>query len=108
MSAVLTVVDVFDPDGPGRRIGLVVSAFDRSLGVSNLTDSSVRVMVGGEERVLRPSPRRRDCLVVGILLWRVGVSFDFRAVGEAYLDEPVVLDALCAELLLPGGAPAIH
>ena len=78
------------------------------VGISNTTERAVRIVVGGEQRVLCPSPRRGDCIVVGLVLWRVGGDFDFRAVGEPCLVEPVELDALCAELLLPGGVPPIH
>ena len=103
-----TVVDEMDREDPARRVGVAVSALDQVVGISNTTDRAVRIVVGGEERVLSPSPQRGDCLVVGIVLWRVGGDFDFRAVGEPCLVEPVELDALCAELLLPGGLPSIH
>ena len=104
----LTVLDEMDRDDPARRVGVVVSALDRTVGVSNTTEHDVRILLGGEERVLCPSPQRAECVVVGILLWRVGPDFDFRAVGEPHLVEPVELDALCRELLLPDGAPPVH
>ena len=103
-----TVVDEMDREDPDRRVGVAVSALDQVVGISNTTERAVRIVVVGEERVLSPSPQRGDCLVVGIVLWRVGGDFDFRAVGEPCLVEPVELDALCAELLLPGGVPPIH
>ena len=103
-----TVVDEMDRERPARRVGVAVSALDQVVGISNTTERAVRIVVGGEERVLSPSPRRDECLVVGIVLWRVGCDFDFRAVGEPCLVEPVEFDALCAELLLPGGVPPIH
>ena len=103
-----TVVDEMDREDPARRVGVAVSALDQVVGISNTTDRALRIVVGGEERVLCPSPRRDDCLVVGLVLWRVGGDFDFRAIGEPCLVEPVEVDALCAELLLPGGVPPIH
>ena len=103
-----TVVDEMDREDPARRVGVAVSALDQVVGISNTTDRALRIVVGGEERVLCPSPRRDDCLVVGLVLWRVGGDFDFRAIGEPCLVEPIELDALCAELLLPGGLPSIH
>ena len=108
MSTTFTVVDAFDRDDPARRVGVAVSALDRVVGISNTTERAVRIVVGGDKRVLSPSPNRADCLVVGVLLWRVGEPFDFRAIGEPCLVEPVELDALCVELLLPGGAPCVH
>ena len=102
-----TVVDEMDREDPARRVGVAVSALDQVVGISNTTDRALRIVVGGEERVLCPSPRRDDCLVVGLVLWRVGGDFDFRAIGEPCLVEPVEVDALCAELLLPGGVPPI-
>ena len=104
----LTLVDEFDRDDPARRVGVAVSALDRVVGISNTTERAVRIVVGGEERVLCPSPRRGDSMVVGVLLWRFGDDFDFRAVGEPGLVEPVELDGLCAELLLLGGVPCVH
>ena len=68
----LTVLDEMDRDDPARRVGVVVSALDRTVGVSNTTEHDVRILLGGEERVLCPSPQRAECVVVGILLWRVG------------------------------------
>ena len=101
-----TVVDQLDPDAPARRVGVTVSALGRTVGVSNTTERAVRIIIGGEERVLHPSPRRGECMLIGVLLWRAGEPFDFRAVGAPHLgDEPLELDALCAELLLPGDAP---
>ena len=103
------VVDEFDRDDPARLVGVVVAALGRLVGVSNTTDWPVRVLVDGYERVLWPSPQRGDSLVVGVLLWRLGDDFDFRALGERSLVEPVELDPLCAELLLPGAvAPCVH
>ena len=40
---------------------------------------------------------------VGVLLWRSGADFDFRVLNDPHLSsQPVPLDALLAELLLPG------
>ena len=107
-AAEFQVLDTYDPDDTDRRIGVTVLALDQAVGISNTTERALRIVVGGEERVLCPSPRRDQCIVHGVLLWRVGPSFDFLAVGEPHLVEPVELDALCAELVLPGGAPCVH
>ena len=107
----LTLVDEFDRDDPARRVGVAASALDRVVGISNTTERAVRIVVDGDERVLWPSPRRGESLVVGVLLWRVGDGddFDFRAVGEPCLvEQPVELDGLCAELLWPGGVPGVY
>ena len=110
----LSVVDEVDGDDPGRVVGLAVSACGcaYAVGISNTTEHPVRVLVGGAERVLSPSPRRRESLLVGLLLWLVvepdSDAFDFRAVAESSWVEPVELDGLCVELLLPGGAPCVH
>ena len=103
-----TVIEIGDRDDPSRPICVHVRALDQTLGISNTTERDVRIVVGGEERVLCPSPRRGECIVAGILLWRVSGTFDFRAIGDPHLVEPVEVDALCAELLLPGGASGIH
>ena len=102
----LAVADRLDPAAPHRRIGVLVSALDRAVGISNTTEHPVRIVIGGEARVLWPSPQRAECLLIGIVLWRASEPFDFRAVGESSLpDAPVELDALCVELLLPGDPP---
>ena len=106
--AEFTVVDVLDGDPPCRRIGVQVWALDQIVGISNTTEHDVLVVVGGEECVLCPSPQRHDCILDGIVLFRASGRFDFRALGDADLEEPVELDALCAELLLPGGEPGVH
>ena len=107
-SAEFTIVEVLDRDDCERSVGVTVGALERTVGISNTTERAVRIVVGGAERVLWPSPRRAECDLVGVLLWRAAgerADFDFRVVGEAHLVEPVELDALCAELLLPGGSP---
>ena len=101
-------VEVLDPDDPDRRLGVTVRALDRAVGISNTTERALRIVLGAEERVLSPSPGRDDCVVVGIVLWRVGDDFDCRAIDEPDVVEPVHLDALCVEVLLPGGAPPVH
>ena len=106
--AEFTVVEVLERDARRRPVGIEVSALGLSVGISNTTERALRIVVDGTERVLWPSPRRAECDVVGVLLWRSageGAGFDFRVVGEPHLVEPVALDALCAELLLPGGSP---
>ena len=102
-----SVVEILDRDVPDRAVGVEVWALGWSVGISNTTERAVRIVVDGAERVLWPSPRRAECDVVGVLLWRAGGDdFDFRIVGETYLSsQPVHLDALLAELLLPGNAP---
>ena len=102
------VIEILDCDDCRRSVGVQVWALDQAVGISNTTEHDVRVVVGGEERVLCPSPRRHECIVDGLILFRVSGDFDFRAVGDAELEEPVELDALCAELLLPGGVPGVH
>ena len=104
----LAVADRLDPAAPHRRIGVMVSALDRVVGISNTTEYPVCVVIGGEARMLWPSPRRAECLLVGIVLWRAGEPFDFRAIGESCLVEPVELDALCAALLPPDDAWTVH
>ena len=106
--AEFTVVDVLDAEHPCRCVGVQIWAIEQIVGISNTTEHDVRIVVGGEERVLCPSPRRGECIVDGLILFRVSGDFDFRAVGDAELEEPVELDALCAELLLPGGEPGVH
>lgn len=100
----LSVVEILDRDDPDRPVGVQVTALGWSVGISNTTEEVLRIVVDGVERVLHPSPRRAECDLVGILLWRAGSGddFDFRVVGETHLVEPVPLDALLAELLLPG------
>lgn len=103
-----TVIEILDRDDPSRPVGVEVWVLHRSVGISNTTERAVRIVVGGEELVLWPSPRRAESAVVGILLWRSagrgGEDFDFRVVGESLVD-PVPLDGLVAELLLPGDVP---
>ena len=101
-SAEFTVFEILDRDDVLRAVGVEVWALDRSVGISNTTERALRIVVDGAERVLWPSPRRAESAVVGLLLWRSAGGFDCRVVGEAQIDEPVELDALCAELLLPG------
>ena len=103
--AEFTIVEILDEGDRGRAVGVLVRALDWTVGVSNTTERAVRIVVGGEERVLWPSLRRAGCCVVGLVLWRVCGGVDFRVVGEPHLVEPVELDALCAELLLPGASP---
>ena len=108
MTAEYTVTEILDGDDPDRSVGVQVSALGWAVGISNTCERPVRIVVGGVERVLHPSPRRAECDLVGVLLWRSTGDpgeFDFHAVGEAHLVEPLPLDALLAELLLPGNAP---
>lgn len=101
------VVEVLDGDDPCRPVGVQVSALGWHIGISNTTERAVRIVVGGTERVLWPSPRRAESDVVGLVLWRSASTssddFDFHLVGETHIVEPVPLDALIAELLLLGG-----
>ena len=106
--AEFTVVDVLDADHPCRCVGVQVWAIDQIVGISNTTERDVRIVVGGEERVLSPSPRRGECIVDGIIIFRVSGDFDCIALDDADLEEPVDLDPRCAELLLPGGVPGVH
>ena len=103
-AAEFTVVEILDRDDPCRSVGVEVSALGWSVGISNTTERALRIVVDGAERLLWPSPRRAECDLVGVLLWR-SADFDFRVVGEPHLVEPVPLDALLAELLLPGDSP---
>ncbi|MDD9982376.1 MAG: hypothetical protein OXU81_13640 [Gammaproteobacteria bacterium] len=108
----LTVFEIPDSERPGQVLSLAVCAFGRSIRISNTTEHSVHILLGGHEQVLSPSPYRSECVVVGLLVFRPAEDlddFDFRAIGEARLvDQPVEIDALCVELLLPGGVPAVH
>ena len=106
------VVEILDADDLSRPVGVQVSALGWDIGISNTTERAVRIVVGGAQRVLWPSPRRAECVVVGLVLWRsVRTSsdeFDFHLVGEPHIVEPVPLDSLIAELLLPGDSPGAH
>ena len=98
--AEFTVVEVLDRDARRRPVGIEVSALGVSVGISNTTERALRIVVDGAERELWPSPRRAECDVVGLLVWRAAgecADFDFRVASEAHLVEPVELDALCAE-----------
>ena len=106
--AEFTVVDVLDAEHPCRCVGVQIWAIEQIVGISNTTERDVRIVVGGEERVLSPSPRRGECIVDGIIIFRVSGDFDCIALGPAELEEPVDLDTRCAELLLPGGVPGVH
>ena len=58
--AEFTVVDVLDAEHPSRRVGVQVWAIEQIVGISNTTEHDVRIVVGGEERVLCPlAPPRR-------------------------------------------------
>ena len=109
----LTVFEIPDSECPGAVLSLAVCAFGRSIRVANTTEQPVTIRLGGHEQVLSPSPYRGECIVAGLLLFRPVedcVDFDFRAIGAARLvdEPPIEIDALCVELLLPCGVPAVH
>ena len=59
-SAEFTIVEVLDRDDCEHSVGVTVGALERTVGISNTTERAVRIVVGGAERVLWPSPRRAE------------------------------------------------
>ena len=108
----LTVFEIPDSECPGAVLSLAVCAFGRSIRISNTTEQPVRILLGGHEQVLSPSPYRSECIVAGLLVFRPALDlsdFDFRAVGAAHLfDDPIDISSLCVELLLSSGLPSVH
>ena len=82
--AEFSVVEILDCEH-SRPAGVEVSALGWSVGVSNTTERPITILLGGAERTLWPSPRRAECDLVGVLLWR-SAGFDFRVVGDAALE----------------------
>ena len=109
----LAVFEVPDTERLGAVLSLAVCAFGRSIRISNTTEQPVTIRLGGHEQVLSPSPYRGECIVAALLVFRPAedcADFDFRAIGAARLvdEAPVEIDAICVELLLPCGVPAVH
>ena len=90
-----------DPMDSTRDVAVTVCGPDWRVDVLNTTEQAVRISVCGVEHLLSPTRQRIYCSISALQLERRDGDYvvGTRTVDPQAVAEPIVLDALCAELL---------